>query len=252
MKTSKRKPDNLFQILDSAHEKIFLGKPFGLLKTQESRNYAALLVKECKVKESAVQKILAETFEPAAIFRDYTGKNHEAGAQAQAIFEGYTKAIEALKKLTRHKAIVADASFEGTERGRGKITLAEAIQNDIAELEQRRAHWAGLYMVHPETKAEPTAKGLTPMFVNQSYSVFRYIEKRHELAGRKVKPFAVHELLAELFKAIYSHRFFNPERFTREKIEEYCDNGRRKYKQFRETRVRKSIESVQNVKSHQK
>ena len=86
------------------------------------------------------------------------------------------------------------------------------------------------------------------MFVNAAFSLYRYIEKRHEMAAWKVEAVSVHELISELFKAIYSHPFFNPERFTAKKIKEYCDNGKQKYRPFRKTRLRKSIESLQSVK----
>lgn len=218
-KSSKDNPINIFKIVKSAGDIIFEARPFALIKTKKNKEYVETLVTKCGVIEADVQKILAESFEAGAIFRDIAGEDNEGRAPAAALLDGYKKAIEAL--IASQQAIQADQTFLGN--------LKDEIQRDIRALKKRRAEWAALFVI--QAKQEP--KNLTAMFVRQVFLLCDYIEKCHAKAGLKCKRINAHEFIAELFRAIYHDPFFEPARFTQKKIKQYFDNANNHYKDLK-------------------
>jgi hypothetical protein len=236
-------PPKLYELSNSVSEKLFHTNPFRLLTSQRYRDYADTIVKDCGVRESVVGKILADSYDADSLFLDILGDDNEVSEQGEAVVRAYTKAIEVLEKATRHKVIADDKSYSGTAFRRAHISLRDAIQDDIEDLKKKRERWAGLFIVHPELKAEPISKTATGMFTNQAYNVFLYIQKCQAKAGYK-EDASIHELISELFMAIYDHPFFHAsEKFTPKKIKEYCDNGKRK-RRLKKTKLRKYIESL--------
>jgi len=218
-KSQKDNPKNIFKIVKSAGDIIFEARLFALIKTKKNKEYVKTLVTKCGVIEADIQKILSETFEAGAIFRDIAGENHEGSATAAALLDGYTKAIQVL--IASQQAIQVDQTFLGN--------LKDEIQRDIRALKKRRAEWEGLYLIH--IKTEP--KNLTAMFVNQTFCLCDYIKKCYAKAGLKYTGIAAYEFIAELFRAIYHDPFFKPDRFTENKIKQYFDNATNHYKNLK-------------------
>ena len=238
----KEKPPKLYELSNSVREKLFHTHPFRLLTNQVNKDYAALIVKECGVKENIVAKILVDSYDSDSIFLDLLGDHHETSEQGEAVVRGYTKAIEALEKVTRQKVIIEDQTYAGTAFGRAHISLRDAMIDDIEDLKKKRAKWAGLFTVHPELKTEQISKTATGMFTNQAYNLFLYIQKCIDKTGDPAMNKCIYEFISELFMAIYSHPFFHAaEKFTPDKIKEYCDNGPRQRK-LKKTKLRKSLE----------
>jgi len=237
----KNTSNNVFKIVKSAGDTIFEGRPFDLVKTKKNKAYVKTLVTKCGVTEANVHKILAETLEAGAIFRDIAGGNNEGSATAATLLDGYTKAldgckkaIEALENIARHNAVVADQTFLGSLKAETQPDI-DALKDCRDALKKRRAEWAALYLI--KTKHEP--KNLTAMLVNQVFCLCNYIEKCHVKAGLKYKHIDAHEFIAELFRAIYHDPFFEPARFTQRKIKQYYDNSENHYKDLRKSHPRK-------------
>ena len=226
-KPKKDNQQNIFKIVKSAGDILFEARPFALIKTKKNKEYVKMLVTKCGVIEADIQAVLNETFEAGAIFRDIAGVNNEGAATAAALLDGYTKAVDALLKITRHKTIVADQTFLGS--------LKAEIQRDINALKKRQAEWAALYVIR--RKHEP--KNLTAMFANQVFCLCDYIKKCHAKAGLKYTEISTHEFIAELFRAIYHDPCFEPSRFTQKKIKQYNDNAKHHYRDLRKSHRRK-------------
>jgi len=214
--------------------------------SQENRTYAADLVSMCEVSEDAISKILFGSFEPASIISEVAGDDPELTGPGEAIFKGYSNAIEELESLARRKEIVEDKTYKGSTYGCPCRSLKEAIQDDIDDLKQKRAKWADLFYVHFELKKDPIPITTRQMIENQAYCLFAYIENCISQAGLKTRGTNadIHELLSELFSVIYDHPAFNSDvRFHPTKIKEYCDNGKRN-RRMKKSPLRKSLESL--------
>ena len=242
----RRQLKNLSRLIMDIQDKLFQRTPFSLLMSQEIRDYAADLVSMCKVSEDAIGKILLESFEPASIISDVIGDDPELTGPGEAIFEGYTKAIEEIEALVRRKEILEDKIYSGSTYRHPRMSLEEAIQDDIDDLKQKRAKWADLFYVHFELKKDPIPITTRQMIENQAYCLFAYIENCISQAGLKTRGTNadIHELLSELFSVIYDHPAFNSDvRFHPTKIKEYCDNGKRN-RRMKKSPLRKSLESL--------
>jgi hypothetical protein len=165
------------------------------------------------------------------------GDDPDLYGPGEAIYKGYTKAIEALEKATRQRAITEDKAFSGSPHS----SLREAIQDDVEDLKQKRAKWAGLFTGHLELKPEPIPRTVRRMIENQAFCLFSYIKKK---ADGKTCDVDIYELLSELFSVIYDHPAFHAaDKFTPGKIKEYCYNGQRD-RRMKKSTIRKYIESL--------
>ena len=237
----KESPKELSKLLNSVSDKIFEAHPFSFLTSKENREYAEALIKECGVTENDINDILCRSFESDSFVLEVCGDDPDLYGPGEAIYKGYTKAIEALERAAGQRAITEDKTYKGSRYGRDNISLKEAIQDDIEAMKKKRAGWMQLFTMHPELKAEPIPRTVRRMFENQAFCLFSYIKKK---ANGKTGDVDIYALLSELFIVIYDHPAFNAaEKFTPEKIKEYCDNGQRD-RRMKKSPIRKYIESL--------
>jgi len=236
----KEIPQNLYKLINSV--KIF-EPPLNLLTSTNNKKYAEMIINKYGVTEKGIHKIIKDSFDPDVIVSEVIGKEHELSGKGEAIFKGYTKALNALEKMVCERMIIEDRSYHGVAYGKRR-NLREALSEDIEYLKKKRQEWANLFSVHLEIKEEFISKTTTGMFTNQAFNLFLYIEKCRQKKGGRVDHKKIYELISELFMKIYDHPLFNAsKKFTPIKIKGYCDNVAFHSKK-KKTSLRKSIESL--------